>query len=89
MRVKLIVLYKALRDVLGKDLTVELEEGATIKDLVQKIDLAYGGALSKSLKLDKQISILLNGQDIEHLGGFNAKLADGNRVIIIPLVAGG
>lgn len=89
IHVKLIVLYKALKEILGKDMTIELAEGVTLRDLIQKLDSIYNGAITRSLKLDKQISILLNGQDIEHLGGLDARLADGDRVAFIPLVAGG
>ncbi|MEM3770063.1 MAG: MoaD/ThiS family protein [Candidatus Bathyarchaeia archaeon] len=89
IRVKLIVLHKALKEILNKDLTIELAEGATIRDLIQRLDLVYKGAVSEILRIDKQVSILLNGQDIEHLGSLNKKLADGDCIAFIPLVAGG
>ena len=64
------------------------ENNATIRNLIEELDKEYSGriaeALSKSI-----LAILVNGQDVEFLGGPDTKLSDGDRVALSPIVAGG
>jgi MoaD family protein len=90
IRVKLILLDDNLRSILGvKETLFEMsEDEATIKGLIKKIAEAYGDKALRII-LKPETSILLNGQYVEFLGGVDAKLSDGDRVAIIPLIAGG
>jgi MoaD family protein len=90
IRVKLILLDDNLRSILGvKETLFEMsEDEATIKELIKKIAEAYGDKALRII-LKPETSILLNGQYVEFLGGVDAKLSDGDRVAIIPLIAGG
>jgi MoaD family protein len=90
IRVKLILLDDNLRSILGvKETLFEMsEDEATIKELIKKIAETYGDKALRII-LKPETSILLNGQYVEFLGGVDAKLSDGDRVAIIPLIAGG
>jgi MoaD family protein len=92
INVKIQVFYNELVKILGKnEIIVELQENeATISGLLQKLSKKYGDEILRILKKShSEISILINGQDIEHLGGASAKLSDDDKIVIIPLVAGG
>lgn len=88
VRVKLILLDENLRkSVSEKEVVFELPEESTIRDLLEKALERYGEAFKNAFRPD--VYIMLNGQNIEFLGGLNAKLADGDRVAVVPIVAGG
>jgi len=85
----------AMRQISGKtQLTVNYQEGNTLKDLVtrltgempqiQKIfsDHQFGGSASNSL-------VLVNGREISVLNGLDTKLNDGDEIVFIPVVHGG
>jgi molybdopterin converting factor small subunit len=88
--VNLLLLDRAVRELLGKEtLVVKLQNNeATVNGLVKKLDKKLQGKISKAISRPT-ISILVNGQDIEFLGGNQTRLVDGDRIAIIPLVAGG
>lgn len=90
IKVKLVLIEGNLRSILGeKEVLFEISENrATIKGLLEEIAAKYGDKALKVL-LKPEISILLNGQYVEFLGGTNAKLSDGDRVAIIPSITGG
>lgn len=90
IRVKLVVLEEKLRRILGeKNMVFNLsEDEATIKKLIEKMAAKYGGEVLKILS-NPGVSILLNGQYLEFLGGESAKLSDGDRIAIIPPIVGG
>ena len=92
INVNVVILDWTVRKLLGKEnMSVELKEGeATVKGLIERLDKKYEGKLWETIsKSNLNISILVNGRDIEFLRGMNAFLSDGDRVAIIPLVAGG
>ncbi|MBS7654191.1 MAG: MoaD/ThiS family protein [Candidatus Bathyarchaeia archaeon] len=90
IKVKLVLIEGSLRRILGeKEVLFEISENrATIKGLLEEIAAKYGDKTLEVL-LKPEISILLNGQYVEFLGGGDAKLSDGDRVAIIPSIAGG
>lgn len=65
---------------------VFLEEGSTLKDLLQKLEVERGIKIELSRR---NIIILINGRSTEFLGGFEAKLKDMDKVVIMPVAAGG
>jgi MoaD family protein len=92
INVNVVILDWTVRKLLGKEnMSVELKEGeATVKGLIERLDKEYEGKLWETIsKSNLNISILVNGRDIEFLRGMNAYFSDGDRVAIIPLVAGG
>ncbi|MEM1585840.1 MAG: MoaD/ThiS family protein [Candidatus Bathyarchaeia archaeon] len=89
IEVKLVLLHEDLRGIFGtKEVTFNLPEGSAVRDLLWMAAQKYGekimGIVSKAGTI-----IVLNGQNIEFLGGINARLSDGDRVAIIPLIDGG
>jgi molybdopterin converting factor small subunit len=78
------------KEIFGEEhMVVLLEQGeATLEGLVDKLDKKQEGKISQILH-SPNISILLNGQDIEFLKDKNPILHEGDRIAIIPLVAGG
>lgn len=88
IRVKIILLDEILRKKIAeKEIVFEIPEGSTIRDLLERAEKRYGEVFKEALR--PEVSIMLNGQNIEFLGGFNAKLTDGDRIAIMPIVAGG
>lgn len=65
---------------------VFLEENSTLDDLLKKLLLERG----IKIKWDKRnIVILINGSSAEFLGGVKAKLKDMDKIVIMPVAAGG
>jgi len=84
----------ALRQISGKtQLTVNFQEGISVKDLVEKIS-EETPRLEKtfSSQLNDEASnvlILVNGREISVLNGLETKLSDEDEVVFIPVVHGG
>jgi len=84
----------ALRQISGKtQLTVNFQEGMSLKDLVAKIsqempqlEKTLGDQLSNSRS---NALILINGREISVLNGLETELYDGDEVVFIPVVHGG
>lgn len=85
----------ALRHLSGKtEFTVSFQEGTSIKELVSKItqelpelkhtfsDQELNDSRSNSL-------VLVNGQEISVLDGYETKLKDGDEIVFVPVVHGG
>ena len=84
----------ALRQISGKtQLTVNFQEGMSLKDLVTKIsqempqlDKTFSDQLNDSRS---NALILINGREISVLNGLETKLNDGDEIVFIPVVHGG
>ncbi|MBS7607026.1 MAG: MoaD/ThiS family protein [Candidatus Bathyarchaeia archaeon] len=95
MRVK-VRAFGELAPILGGELTVELDEGASLSDLISKISSEKRGFKEKIRYLSGQqgvtdfgLVILLNGLNINLLEGAKTRLKDGDTVVILPSAAGG
>lgn len=82
--------------ILGRELTIELEEGANISDLIRKISERWKGfkekikILSESMGItDSTLVILLNGRNIKFLNGFETILKEDDVVTFLPPASGG
>jgi len=65
---------------------VFLEENSTLDDLLKKLEL------ERRIKIEwdeQNIVILINGRSAEFLGRVKAKLKDMNKIVIMPVAAGG
>jgi len=74
---------------------IEMENGTTLVDLLEKIVLKHGEAAfnylydRKSGAIDPSIQFLVNGVSIRNLQGIRTELKDGNVVAIVPPIGGG
>ena len=84
----------ALRQISGKtQLTVNFQEGMSLKDLVTKIsqempqlEKTFSDQLNDSRS---NTLVLINGREISVLNGLETKLSDGDEIVFIPVVHGG
>ena len=78
-----------------KEEQYELEEGASLSDLLNKLAGVHGAAFRKDVyepglsDVKTGFSVAVNGVFIGQLGGLDAKLADGDNVILMSLMSGG
>lgn len=91
MRIKVLA-FAGFREILGKEIFLELEEGSTVKDLLENLSSSSQGlkeaAFDDSGCLKDYVLLMVNRKriDASHLG---AQLKDGDEVAIFPPVAGG
>ena len=91
MRVK-IRPFAGFRNILGKEITVDLIEGAVVDDLLQLLCSKHEGLRAmlfdeKGLKED--VNILVNGKNIASLKGTRTELRDEDEVVLFPAAIGG
>ena len=85
----------ALRHISAKtQLTVDYEEGMSVKRLVAKIlqeAPSLGRTLAGQQPDDSRFNalILVNGREISVLNGLETKLNDGDEIVFVPVVHGG
>lgn len=81
-----------LRSLTGNQAEVELEAG-TIAELVSRLESTYPGMGKKLLDEDgairRYINVYVNDEDIRFLQGMDTPLKDGDRISIVPAIAGG
>ena len=68
-------------------------EGDTVAAVIASLDSTYPGLRTELLTdegtVRQFVNIYVNDEDIRYLDRLNTKLADGDRVAILPAVAGG
>jgi molybdopterin converting factor small subunit len=73
----------------------ELNDGANLSDLMNKLAGIHGAPFQKEVyepglsDLKIGFSVTINGVFIGQLGGLDAKLAEGDNVILMSLMSGG
>ena len=76
----------------GNEATVELEPG-TIADLIDQLDTRYPGFKDQLLTGDGQlhrfVNVYVNDEDARYLEKLDTKVGEGDRVSLLPSVAGG
>jgi sulfur-carrier protein len=85
----------ALRHLSGKtEFRVSFQEGISIKKLVGKITQEFPEL--KHTFTDQELNdsrsnslVLVNGQEISVLNGYETKLKDGDEIVFVPVVHGG
>jgi len=78
---------------LGRRQTVELDEGATILSLTnrlaEKARLKRQGHLGNHKVNGDELAVLVNGRNIRLLNGLETILHEGDEVVFLPPAAGG
>ncbi len=76
----------------GNEATVELQPG-TIADLIDQLDDRYPGLKGQLLADDGQlhrfVNVYVNDEDARYLDKLETKVAEGDKVSLLPSVAGG
>ncbi len=73
----------------------ELEEDTSLSDLLNKLAEVHGAAFRKEVyepglkDVKMGFSVTVNGVLMGQLGGLDAKLSDGDNVILMSLMSGG
>ena len=73
----------------------ELEDDAHLSDLLNKLAGVHGAAFKKEVyepglnDVKTGFSVTINGVFIGQLGGLDAKLAEGDNVMLMSLMSGG
>jgi molybdopterin synthase sulfur carrier subunit len=79
--------------VLGREITFNMEEGASLKDLSNLLSHREGGSRTGYLGDHKigegELVILVDGRNIDTLDGIDTRLRDGDVVTLLPPFAGG
>ena len=92
MKVNLRV-FGNLTSLLGRKHTIELDQGATVATLTNRIAERVGfrrqGYLGNYRVGGEDLAILVNGRNIQLLDGVHTTLHDGDEVVILPPTAGG
>lgn len=74
---------------------LELGEDSCLSDLLDKLAGVHGASFRKEVyeprlkKVKTGFSVTINGRFIGQLGGLDAKLSDGDTVILMSLMTGG
>ena len=78
-----------------KEERFELEDGAHLSDLLNKLAGVHGAAFRKEVyepglkDVKMGFSVTVNGVLMGQLGGVDAKLSDGDNVVLMSLMTGG
>lgn len=81
------------REAVGqKELSLTVEDGSTVGDVLAHLESSYEGLEGELLEDDAvrpQLSVLKNGRDVVHMENVDTGLDDGDRLSVFPPVAGG
>ncbi|PVX25529.1 MAG: hypothetical protein CW691_04390 [Candidatus Bathyarchaeum sp.] len=74
---------------------LEIEDNSSLRDLLNKLAGIHGAAFKKEVyepgvnDIKTGFSVTINGVFIGQLGGLNAKLSEGDNVLLMSLMSGG
>ncbi len=89
MRVK-VLFFEPLRALVGsRRIAISLDEGARVADLLGRLGQEYGEGLREKLEDSPTLRIIVNGRDVDLLGGAEATLRSGDEVVFLTAVGGG
>ena len=85
--------FANFRDILGKDLRVELKDESTVKELLDGLCVSHqrlkSALFDESGKVREYVIIMKNRKDVDSLDGLKTTLSEGDEVAILPPIAGG
>jgi molybdopterin synthase sulfur carrier subunit len=91
LRIKVLA-FASFREILGKEIFLEIEEGSTVKDLLERLSssnrLLKEAAFDGSGGLKDYVLLMVNRKRIDP-SLLELQLKDGDEVAIFPPVAGG
>jgi molybdopterin synthase sulfur carrier subunit len=85
--------FANFRDILGKDLKLEIRDKSTVQDLLDSLCASHqrmkSALFGESGNVREYVILMKNRKDIESIGGLKATLSEGDEVAILPPIAGG
>lgn len=85
--------FANFREILGRDLSVDLKDGSTIGDLLESLSSSRKqlrpAIFDESGQVREYVIIMKNRKDVSTLQGLETVLEEGDEVAILPPVAGG
>ena len=85
--------FANFRDILGKDLRVELEDESTVKELLVSLCTSHQkmktAIFDESGNVREYVILMKNRKDVDSLKGLKTTLSEGDEGAILPPVAGG
>ena len=85
--------FANFRDILGKNLNVEVANDSTIKtlldDLISTKPRLKNALFEESGQIKEYVILMKNRKNINTMDGLNTQLAEGDEVAILPPAAGG
>jgi molybdopterin synthase sulfur carrier subunit len=85
--------FARFRDLLDKEMEVDLPEGATVFDLMKNLASRSSDLTDQifdaSCKIREDMNVMVNGRHFESLNGPETALAAGDEVALFPAVVGG
>ncbi len=88
--------FASLREIVGKrEEIIEVDHDASVKNLLYSLSNIYGYKFReyifkpRSDSPRENLQFLIDGKSIRTLNGFETKLCDGCKFVIIPPVGGG
>lgn len=94
MTTKTIKLFATLRDLTGaKQIEVPFQDGETVRELLQSIYHTHPILAEKMLDEDGELTglvhVLVDGRNVEWLGGLDTPIRESDTLIFLPPAAGG
>jgi molybdopterin synthase sulfur carrier subunit len=84
--------FGVLMETLGREKTIELEDGSKLKDLINILNVKTNISKGYQEKYDREkqiLYILVNGRNIRTIDGVETILKEGDTVTFFPPFAGG
>jgi len=81
------------RDITGER-SINIENNGKVSELIEILINKYGNAFKDALfdkngELRDYMKILINGEDLQAIGGLDAEVKDDDEIIIFQTIAGG
>lgn len=78
---------------LSKDKAEVRADGATVREVLDQLEAQCPGVRARLFdergQVRRYLNLFLNDEDVRFAGGLEAKVADTDRLTIIPAIAGG
>jgi molybdopterin converting factor small subunit len=72
---------------------VEMPEGSTVLQVIQKVAALGGEGLQKLIlkdgTIDGNLIVMLNKKDVSTIGGVGVSISEGDEIALLPHVQGG